>query len=85
MQLVQGPSGDRLIGSEIKDRLGGFVVAGDGHTVVGRKAFEQCLDSFQMTPLKEVDGGSSFDEEKDPGGLVHAQEIRDRLLNAVVE
>lgn len=43
------------------------------------------MDSLKMAALEEVHGGTSFDEEKDLSRLVDAEEIRDGLLNAIVE
>jgi hypothetical protein len=38
-----------------------------------------------MAALDEIHGWTSFDEEQNLGGFVHGEEIRDGLLNAVVE
>jgi hypothetical protein len=41
--------------------------------------------SLKMAALEKIDGWTSFDKKKDLGGLVHAKEIGDGLLGAVVE
>jgi hypothetical protein len=38
-----------------------------------------------MAALDEIHGWTSFDEEQNLGGFVHGEEIRDGLLDAVVE
>ena len=43
------------------------------------------MDRLKMAALEEVDGWTGFDEEQDLGGFVDGEEIRDGLLDAVVE
>ncbi len=40
---------------------------------------------MKMAALEEVDGRARFDEEQDLSGFVDVEEIRDGLLEAVVE
>jgi hypothetical protein len=40
---------------------------------------------FEMAALEEVDGWARLDEEQDFGGFVDVEEIRDGLLEAIVE
>lgn len=84
-QLVQGTRGDGFVWSEIKDRFDGFIVASDGNAVGVRETIEQRVDSLKMATLDKVHCGTSFDEKKDLRRFVYAEEIRDGLLDAVVE
>jgi hypothetical protein len=43
------------------------------------------MDRLQMATLDEIHGWPSFDEEQNLGRFVHGEEIRDGLLDAVVE
>jgi hypothetical protein len=43
------------------------------------------VDRLKVGALEEVNGWAGFDEEKDLGRPVHAEEIGDGLLGAVVE
>jgi len=85
VQLVQSACGDGFVRREIKDWLGGFIVASNGDAVVWSEAREKCVDSLQVGALEEINGWACFDEEQDLGRPVHAEEISDGLLGAVVE
>ena len=85
VQPVQSCGGRRFIRREIEDGFGSGVVAGDGHAVAGRETIEEGVDRLKMAALEEVDGWAGFDEEQDLSGFVDVEEIRDGLLEAVIE
>jgi len=85
VQPVESCGGRRLIRGEIEHRFGSRVVTGDGDAVAGRETIEEGVDRLHMTALEEVHGWAGFDEEQDLGGFVDVEEIRDGLLDAVIE
>jgi hypothetical protein len=84
-QLLQRGGGVPFVWSEIQNKLGSIVVTGDGDAVAGRKAVEESMNRLEVTTLDEIYGWTGFDEEQDLGGFVDAEEIREGLLDAVIE
>jgi hypothetical protein len=84
-QLIEGARGDGLVRCEIEDRLGSFIVASDGNAVAGGEAREKGAHGLKVAALEEVDSRASLDEEKNLGGLVDAEEIRDGLFDTIIE
>jgi len=84
-QLLQGRGCGRFVWSEIQNKLGSIVVAGDCDTVAGREAVEEGMNRLKMASLDEIHGRTGFDEKQDLCGLVDTEEIGDGLLYSVVE
>ena len=84
-QLVQCSAGGTFVWSVFQYEFRSIVVTGDGDSVAGGKAIEEGMDRLKMAALDEIYGWTCFDEEQDLSRLVDGEEIRDGLLDTVVE
>jgi len=74
-----------FVWSEVENALGSVGVFHDGDAVGGGESLKESHRGLQVIALEEIDGGASFDEQKDLGGFIDVSEVSDGLFDAVVE